>query len=216
MSLLRVQLSFPNVNVVPEDTTTNTLHFGTSPGADDAAEAASIKTALLAFFNDNGAGRPNVRTYLSKSIKFADARIKVYRLNDATPRVPILDEQFGLNAPQGDAMPNEVAVCLSYKAAYTSGQSQASLRGRIFVGPVGTNTLSGVTNARVHQNMLDAMYDAGQRLVAASVAAAGWQWVVYSPKLGVNATHAVVGGWVDDAFDTQRRRGVRPLNRFAW
>jgi hypothetical protein len=46
---------------------------------------------------------------------------------------------------------------------------------------------------------------------AAAIASASWDWVVYSPT--DDAYHEVANGWVDNAWDTQRRRGYKPTSR---
>jgi hypothetical protein len=39
-----------------------------------------------------------------------------------------------------------------------------------------------------------------------------WTWIVVSEVAGLNDV-IVTNGWVDNAFDIQRRRGVTPTSR---
>jgi len=55
---------------------------------------------------------------------------------------------------------------------------------------------------------------APRSLLAPTETAGGWDWVVYSPTNG--NTVNVDNGWVDNAFDTQRRRGLAVTARTNW
>lgn len=57
------------------------------------------------------------------------------------------------------------------------------------------------------------MYSSATTLAAASLAD-DWGWVIWSEKL--EQSFAVAGGWVDNAWDTQRRRGMPATTRTLW
>lgn len=52
---------------------------------------------------------------------------------------------------------------------------------------------------------------AAQDLWDAQENSANWEWRVRSPSL--DETYVVHDAWVDDAWDSQRRRGLQPTSR---
>lgn len=195
----------------------NTWHFWTN-AADPLDDLPSIFTALDDFYD-------SIDEHLSAGLS-ATAEYKVYDLTDAEPRVPIDTHTNALTVSASSMLPNEVAVCLSYKAAPVSGQSAARLRGRIYIGPCGSSVLSNdtggpVVSATASQDIADAAAALWQAGIGQS-----WYWVVFSPtqagpspwtsvELGV-ATNRAVEGFVDNAFDTIRSRGLSATERIIW
>jgi hypothetical protein len=116
-------------------------------------------------------------------------------------------------------LPSEVAICLSYHGSYGSdfefspGQRPRQRdRGRIFVGPLIRTVvdMDGTTHRpKPSGSVQTSLQQAAARLQAALVP--DITWVVWSRK---NASvKAVTEVSVDDAFDTQRRRGERAIAR---
>ena len=69
-------------------------------------------------------------------------------------------------------------------------------------------------NGRLYTAGKTLIAQAGEDLLTASLAAADWHWVVYSTvQPAGQRTADVVNGWVDDAFDIQRRRGLAANSR---
>jgi hypothetical protein len=89
-------------------------------------------------------------------------------------------------------------------------------RGRVYIGPLSASGCISqeATTLRpfVSDNLRNTLIDAGRRL--ANFAGLPATWVVWSRKAA--AVHNVVALSVDDAFDTQRRRGERPNVRTTW
>ncbi len=125
---------------------------------------------------------------------------------------------FGINLPAslgGLSMPAEVSIVLSFKADYAGlpergpnkTRPRATRRNRLFLGPWTSfafqndvNTGKSVVKAQ------PTIVGAAERLMAAGAGALDIvQWATYSQKL--HDAFRVVGGWVDNAPDTQRRRG---------
>lgn len=92
---------------------------------------------------------------------------------------------------------------------------QARRRGRIYLGPFGQTVLgtTAVTSDRPLAAAVTAIANAATALATAT-AGAVVPWVIYSPTNGSGAV--VTDGWVDNAFDTQRRRGVAATSRTLW
>jgi hypothetical protein len=117
-------------------------------------------------------------------------------------------------------LPSEVAMCLSFHAALAgapveSGATRPRSRrqGRVFLGPLSTavmNEEAGMGETRPRAVIRQEFADAA----AAMTVATGNDWSVWSRADGT--VREVVGGWIDNAFDTQRRRGLAPTSRITF
>lgn len=141
---------------------------------------------------------------------------KCYDLgNPPGDRVPIEREYTGTDFPargsSGTPLPAELSVVLSLQTAYTGPWG----RGRLYMGPF--NTISADVPA--NYGGVSVTKATRDRLALQ----AGWlalgngrdmEWCVYSGAK--NRMQRVTGGWVDDAWDVQRRRGHEPTMRQNW
>lgn len=185
---------------IAEDASVNTLHFScVTPATDAAAIAASLET----IWDSN-------RGLFPATVAQNGHRIKIYNLADAEPRAPLVDTTFNLDsAPSGAPLPTEVALCLSFQAGRISGQSQARRRGRIYWGPIKASYND--SNGRPDATAVATVLNVGDELLAASTAATDWSWGVFS-RVDDDLV-SVQNGWVDNAWDIQRRRGLAPTTR---
>jgi hypothetical protein len=159
---------------------------------------------MLAFYNSWSVQRSGL-------IAWAGTRIKLYSLADPKPRVPLRDESLGITGTHSAAgMPLEVALCLSFQAPKVSGQEQRRRRGRVYLGPF-TNLSGDGSTGRPDATAITAITTAAQTLLDASQASSSWKWAVIHDANGVApVAHVVENGWLDNAWDTQRRRGNAP------
>jgi hypothetical protein len=104
------------------------------------------------------------------------------------------DQPFGSNPG-----PREVAVALSYRA----GPSTPRSRGRIYLGPVANPAIGG---EYVSQDTGNAAKGLAQRLL--SIVTLGAEWSLYSRT--VQGFAGITNFSVDNAWDTQRSRGLPP------
>lgn len=200
--------SFQGTSQLPEDRFVNTWHFyntNTLPPTD----FDNVRDMLRDFWTVASTGSPLVN-YLTNTQITSTCTVKAYNYDDTPPRAPVYESSFtltGLGA--GSPLPTEMAVCLSYQAAKESGLPQGRRRNRIYLGPF--NTSANDTGGRPASALRTAMIRAITDLEAAAQASVSWDWVVYSPT---NADQYVVNdAWVDNAWDTQRRRGLQPTSR---
>lgn len=116
-------------------------------------------------------------------------------------------------------LPGEVSICLSMQGsivgvpeAGAGGTRPASRRrNRVFLGPFNTTTLAeDPTTKDVGPSAVvrTAIVDAYKLHMVQDQIADNWRPVVFSRANW--DTHPVVTAWVDNAFDTQRRRGPDP------
>lgn len=195
----------------------NTWHFQ-SDAVDPLTDVASAWAELQVFY-------AAIESVLSSNLT-GTITSKWYDLTDGEPRTPIFEDDFTVTIDSANAIPNEVAICLSYRGAFLSGTSPARRRGRIFIGPL----LGGV----VDQGNGDCFVQSGTMSLiggaADALATAGegetWAWAVFSPTTAgpppwsfgdlAVATFPVIAGYVDNAFDTIRSRGAAASTRFSF
>lgn len=216
---IRSQVILRSGTGLPADDVTNTLYW-VSTGLSPADTAASAQTKIETFYTAFD------QSVLSGGLLLTGADVKHYDLTEPEPRVPILEDSFTLTLASGAALPSECAICLSFQATPVSGQSQARRRGRIYIGPIDIDAVE-TNGARV-------LVSAATRTSLASAADAMWGgtaateavWAVFSPTtagpppwsegtLG-DSMAFVSNGWIDNALDTQRRRGTRSTARTLW
>jgi hypothetical protein len=200
------QVVFQGKSNLPTDRYVNTFHF--SGGARfTETELDGVAAALEDFYNGDhpSASGNRLRDFLSPVISTA-VTIKLYHRGDPEPREPV-EYSFDITVT-GDPLPSEVALCLSY---FGAGRNIVGQRGRIYLGPLDTSAVTTATgsSARPVPSLVDTLAAAGADLASSSEP--GANWVVYSPTDGV--VYTIDGGWVDNAFDTQRRRGAVPTAR---
>lgn len=212
MPVIRCQVRIPYFTNLPEDVITNTWHFFWD-GVTDYEDACGYLTARLDTFytacysGSNGA--PWVRWDL--------AAAHWYNLSDPPPRVPfIVPMPIAGVTIVSTSFPMEAAVCLSYQADPLSGMSQARRRGRIFLGGLNGSWFdngAAATFPSVSVTRANAVITAVEANILVT-GDAGLQWVVWSPT--ASASSVVSNGWIDNAIDTQRRRGNAPSSRILW
>lgn len=212
--LMRAQVSIPRVNGNPEDTVTNTWYFDGDDGLVDSIYHAHVMTKLTAFYQ-------SVDQFLS-GMNSPTATVKIYDMRDPEPRVPEYTDTIALTFGTGDWYPAEIAICVSFQADPVSGESQKRRRGRIYLGPIAHDPTytENTGEVRIASTCRDAIASAAGALAVATGEEPGPKvsWSVYSPTTDLTSTvddafHDVQSGWVDSAYDIQRRRGAKPAAR---
>lgn len=189
--------------------------YPTSNLAEDAitnswsCEAANTAGALL-FANEVVAKYVQYVNTFPNTVRQTNHVYKVFNRADVEPRVPVIQGLWNFtDPPTGDPLPPEVAHCLSFQGDATSGVQQARRRGRVYIGPIDLGRVG--TDGRPNATQMATLLQWGDTLLAASDAASQWLWTVHSAVNGTDVP--VTNGWVDDEFDTQRRRGRRATFR---
>lgn len=213
-----VQNIFQLGSGLPEDVVVNNFIFRnqnnagplqTIPAQTRAAEAVRdfyVGTAPAIVGQDTTT--QTIMAALSNAI--TDWTQKVYDLGlPPGGRVPtVFDRTEEMVARSGGTpIPNECAVVLTLQTAIIGRRG----KGRVYLGPWGS---SGVLNASPAGPTVAA--NLRNRIVAQAAKLAlgnekDVEWAVWSTTR--SAMERVRGGWCDDAFDTQRRRGVDATTR---
>lgn len=239
MPIVKVLVQMIGKSGDPKDRFVNTHHFNAA-GADLLGdEVPAIFTALKNFYgqdteqvtNQQAAGQRNILDYIGDHLQSGQVhQMKFYDLSEPAPRQPIFTGTFTKNDNAAAKLPAEVAVVLSLKGDVPQGQNVQRGRGRIYLGPLNVRAMTEDANdARVTVAFRQVIAKAAVRLN--DEVAGNATWVIHSagarevdpnnnnkrtgpllPAINVN----VDGGYVDDAFDTQRRRGVVNTSRNLW
>jgi hypothetical protein len=205
--------------------------IGTTPSLGD------ISTALANFYNGSDAGTSPLSSLLGPGISRAPSAcpIRIYDITgklDGSPHgSPIFVDAMtlGLNE-QSSAMPEETSLVLTTRglnweqAAVESADGpdagtavdrpRQRRSGRIYVGPFTGQAMSVVdSKARPGQITQDAVLTSGVRLKLAlrDRASGPYRWSVWSRKDA--QLYEIEDVQVDNAWDTQRRRGPDPTVR---
>ena len=207
--IARVVLT-PTTNI-SRDISTNTYNFYSPVGVDvsDLDNVVDMLTNLYTVVPPGG--NRAIGGYISSSMQ-REGRIIFYNRDDPHPRAPIFEDTFTMPAPgAGSDLPAEVALVASFQGTRASGVSQARRRGRVFLGPLrapGTSFLNPPTA------MVEDIVKSFQQLKAESDASISFQWRIWSEANGNSVL--IDNGWIDNAWDNQRRRGPRPTARTTW
>lgn len=219
MGILRVVNIAPARSLIPKDSTVNVWHFATGGDPVTVADAEAAMAQLQAFYAD-------ISALFSPAVAVtADSwQMKAYRVTSTGPGSgdditgsPIATDVYHPGATGAVALPEEVALCLSFRGDVTNIQEEfgatrpaARRRGRIYLGPLAQAT--GTTDA-TSQRLIPTSATISTILTAADTLQTSLQadaenpmsWCVYSrmDNLGYPAELA----WISNDWDTQRRRG---------
>lgn len=184
MSVYRVSMRFPMDSALPRDEITINPHFfGDNPDA----LVNALKANMLA--------APVLAT--------ASFTIKAYDAAALPPSYPLaVATQVGVTP--GNDRPREIALCVSY---YT-GFNRPSYRGRLYLP---SRWLTGVPGLRPTTTQRDEAIALVKNVLTTNLPASH-NWVVWSQKYR-KSQGGVSNIWVDDEWDTVRRRGLRPTAR---
>lgn len=231
-----IVVSFDSSSGLPADQVTNSFAAQTAAGS-LITHAPGIATAVRDFYNAEPSGDPGwtVGSFLSGSLsRGAGAMVlDVYDLTgheDGSPHgSPVYSTAQTLVAPlAGTPLPEEVACCLTLRASAWSSQPverpdadippdgavdrpRQRRTGRLYIGPLVSAAIDASSGRpRVHSNLSFVLRKAALDLQA-DMNALGHNWSVWSRK--EETLRNVQDVQVDNAFDTQRRRGPRSTLR---
>jgi len=219
---MRVQVTIPLDSNVPEDSIVNTWYMDgdDDPFATFANYAEVAREKLRDFYQA-------IDSVIFPSTVGDTATVKVYDMRDPEPRQAKYLSSITLTNSSSGPFPGEVALCNSFAVTVASGANAARRRVRIFLGPIAES--AGVVIASQNRPSLAAraaVRDAAAALAVATPLGPGFgpgsiSWAIYSPTTDQASTiddsfFDVQRGWVDDAWDTQRRRGAAPTARVVF
>lgn len=209
----RVTVTNETQTLLPEDYIVNTFTFRwVSPGS--PSNFTYLADMLKDFYSTTPAGSStSIRALYSGNVFTNRYWIRVYDLSEPEPRSPIFEELVTAAVGSAESLPREVALVMSFQAAQVSGIPQRRRRNRVYLGPfVETqNDNAGRPTAALRATIARAARD----MIDASTGLAPWQWNINS-SFYADDNVPVLDGWVDNTWDTQRRRGPRSTDRTSF
>lgn len=165
----------------------------TIPGPTTDALRVEAMDAVKAFYSA-------IASHIGKQVY--EMRFKSYDMGEAPPRTPLESGELTL-VSSAASLPSEVACCMSY---FNGTVARPRKRGRVFLGPLRVTVLDQtLTYPTVSSSTRSAIAGAA---VAELDGLPNITWGLLSQRDGV--IWSVDEGFVDDAFDIQRRRGEDP------
>lgn len=239
MRTLLVEAVLPHKSGITRDAVVNTFVVETpDTWVGDSTDLGDVTIPIAQFYAWTGPSGNTLGYYLSNELsRTADAvTLNVYDISthlDGSPHGPpiAIDHQTLPNAASVQNLPGEVAVVLTTRA---EGWEEAVVEradadipadakrdrpkqrhsGRLFLGPFCISALdvdaAPLYISRPINTLRHTIFEAAGQ-VFDNLAAGGIGWMVWSRKDQV--TRNITAFQVDDAWDTQRRRGVRPSFR---
>lgn len=209
MPIIRAQVSLESTSGIPADVATNTYHFDAASGG-----TGPVATNMLDLLEDlyvGVEGTPGLISTMSTLAASGDGQIRLYNLDDPEPRAPYASRDISGTPSSTDTLPTEVALCVSFRGPSASGEPAARRRGRIYVPwpRIGAND-----GGRPSEDYIDDVEAAFVLFATAADASISVDWVIWSPT--ADEAYGIVGGFIDNAWDTQRRRGRSATGRRLW
>lgn len=202
MARIRAQVVFQGFTNTVFDRYVNTWHFDHLDNY--TIHKAAVQAALVQFYTGTATGGTtgpgaNIAPCVSRT-----ATIHTYNLADPEPRVPTTTTMTLPAAVSTSNLPQELAVCLSFRGTLPIHPRR---RGRIFFGPLANHTDNLLPGSASAFSFVGSILR--QRLVEHAKdlrnnGSVGWCILSNTPTQNVVPVDA---GYVDDAFDIQRRRG---------
>lgn len=215
MAHLRIQHTLQGGSGMPEDRFVNVFHVR-SEAVMTEAHLDTVAQSIADFYDLTPSGTAYALAHVYNTAILSTGRsVKIYDMADAMPRHAIKTLDPGASAfdSSGVNLPEELAMCLSYRSTGSSGTPVARTRGRIYLGPFVDSVLAtGGTpgQSKPADTVRDIALAAGRDLQQA-LDAIGYQWCVWSGT--GNILHTITEVSVDNAWDIQRRRGHAPTFR---
>lgn len=204
-----VQHAIHGKSGLAQDRYVNTFHLDTGVVPNTFPEIALL---FPTFWSSVPTGESfGLKTLMSPLLNGVPATVSFYAQSDPKPRTPRYVYQYTFSTVTTNTpLPSEVAICLSYRARVVSGQNKARRRGRIYLGPLSNAPINNVnpgSDAGLEDNIGSIITKAAAEFCA-KLNTAGAKWVVWSEM--DQAMNEIEVFSVDNAFDTQRRRGMAP------
>jgi len=207
-----VQSILQGISGLPEDRFVNTWAFASDAADSDSAQLAAIDK-VKAFFGDTYGGEV-VKSFLSSpAIDETKCEMRAYYMGDPPDfRVPLISPwDIGPMSTSGP-LPSECAVCVSYY----SELNKPRRRGRVYIGPLGAPAVQSSTTQgpRVSAGFQTVLLAAALELATPDTGPQ-WAFVAMQDATSDRILRVPTHLWVDNAFDTQRRRGEQASVRLT-
>lgn len=212
MPRIHAVVTMPYPTGLPRDVAQTTWSFITLDTTEETLD--DVYDGLVEWWNDPLSPRTTAPgSWISTAVVRAECRVELYDVTTLPAGPPIYERTFTLRAPfsgSPNSLPLEVALVNSIRGAGTG--PLRNRRGRQYIGPLNVGVISGASPMpRPDPGIITDMVNSSQRLASKD---GTYAWFIWSRKQG--EFHRVVGGFVNNEFDTQRRRGADETDRLNW
>lgn len=218
MAIFQVRAILPQVTLLPRDNVINTWTLIAEPGP----ALVSAYEKMISFYNDTnteGAFSGKVCEFIGSQISRVANRcsFEVREINVAAGTLgDVLDVHtwtLGAAATTATSLPSELAVCTSFSGP-SAGIPAASRRGRVFIGPINTAAIDNVSGEVYVNNLFRTVLAVSTKALQAALEEDDVLLAIWSRS----QKHVTIAteGYVDNAWDIQRRRGVESTQRKLW
>ena len=199
--LVNFQWIWEGESHLAEDNYVNNWHFRHQ--FTPVSDFDNVRDMIRDFYTATAADQQNtILSHMTSRTISGKWTIKAYDLNDPKPRYPVYEDTGQAEVASGAALPTENSCVFSFQAERVAGEVQARRRNRVYLGPF---DVPSNEDAYVDGQLVEDVLFAAKGLLNASNSAATWKWNIYSPT--TNECWDILNGWVDNGWDTQRRRG---------
>ena len=190
-----VMVQIHHTNSLPEDDVVNTLHYDVNVPDTLSGTSDDIATAYQGLIAGLLGGVNGI------TIKWYEPGLN--------PGGAVFTKHYTTApyVPANASGPREVAVCLSYATTDDPEAATPRRRGRIYCGPIASSRVDANFVSLTYRNVV---LDFGVALAAAGNAG-NTTWKMHSRV--DNEYLKIESIWCDNAWDTQRRRGLKPTFR---
>lgn len=211
----RIQVVLQGGSALPEDRYVSTFHF------DDPASnlpndtyREACRDLVRTFFGTHADGS-TMHSYLSAYVGIVYSTVAYDLLQPPGERIPYPEVEVSGTTPTG-GLPSEVGVCLSIAGALPHTSRR---RGRLYLGPLSdkSSVMVPASSSVPPRPNLGVGATIGSSLVGRAnllMGSAEPTWCIRSMTPTENYV-PVESAWVDNAFDTMRKRGEKPTTRIT-
>lgn len=207
--IFKTQVVFFGNSGLPEDVFVNNWYFRNDTPL--VAPDGAIKRVLDSFYTGTPATGGQVGSFISSNVA-SPFEYRIYDLGEPPPRTRRVQAAAPLPNRTFAPLPAEVALTMSFFA----GRNLPRNRGRIYLGPFGVNALANVNlRPNVQATLIAGIADRASN-VGRTTENVTWVMVTRGgtkAPLDPPGAKVITAGWVDDGWDTVRRRGLAPTTR---
>lgn len=188
---------------IAKDASVNTFSVAVTPPT--ALNATSVASAWQTFMRALSGLFPS-------SVATSGHTLRIYDLADPEPRAPVYSGSWSFaGALSGASAPPELCIVTSFQGERVSGVLQSRRRGRMYLGPLDQTV---VDVGRISSGDQTTIANATKGLVDTINAITDHRFCVWSRT--DDAFVEIDNGWIDNAIDVQRRRGLTSTARATW
>lgn len=207
----KLTATFQTTSLLPEDYIVNTWHFRWMSGI-PVGDFNNPLDMVDDFYFAIAPGNSVTLSSRMPSIVFTGTCwLRLYNMSDPEPRAPIAERtKTSFPRSSADALPRECALVMSFQAENQAGIPQRRRRNRVYLGPFAEQDNDSAGRPSISLRGIIAR--AGKQLVNASDTSAFWKWNINSSYSSGDYV-PITNGWIDNQWDTQRRRGPKSTER---